>query len=60
MIYVNKSQLREIFNLSELDICALLISTIIHDYKHPGVTNAFLINTKHKIATKYNGKELFI
>jgi len=32
----------------------LLISTIIHDYKHPGVTNAFLINTADKIAIKYN------
>ena len=42
--------------LSESDVCALLISTIIHDYKHPGRTNLFLINTGHPIAIKYNGK----
>ena len=56
MIYIKRSELREIVKLNDLDICALLIATIIHDYKHPGVTNAFLINTKHKIAIKYNGK----
>ena len=55
MIYIKKSQIKKTINLIDLDICALLIGTIIHDYKHPGVTNAFLVNTSDKIALKYNG-----
>ena len=27
---------------------------MIHDFKHPGLNNGFLINTAHEIATKYN------
>jgi hypothetical protein len=56
MIYLNKSKIAQYLNLNEIDICAILIGSIVHDYKHPGVTNAYLISTKHKIATKYNGK----
>ena len=55
MIYVKNSGIRNLINLTDLDITGLLIACIIHDFKHPGVTNAFLVNTGHKIAIKYNG-----
>lgn len=32
-----------------------MIASIIHDFKHPGYNNMYLINTKHSIATRYNG-----
>jgi hypothetical protein len=32
----------------------LFLSCICHDYKHPGVNNNFLKETKNKIAIKYN------
>jgi hypothetical protein len=52
-------KIQEAFKLSDLDSCALLISAIIHDFKHPGKTNLFLINTGHAIAVQYNGKKIF-
>jgi len=33
---------------------ALLISAIGHDLNHPGVTNAYLVNSKHSLALRYN------
>ena len=41
-------------NLDCLDLAALFIASMIHDYKHPGVTNGFLMNTRDKLAIKYN------
>lgn len=56
MIYINKGNLRNLLNLDDYDIASLLIACMIHDFKHPGYTNGFLVNTSHKIAIKYNGK----
>jgi len=52
------SNVIDVLNYNNLDISAFYIGSIIHDYKHPGVTNGFLINTKDKLSIKYNGKFL--
>lgn len=31
-----------------------IIAAAVHDYAHAGVTNAFLVKTKHKLARRYN------
>ena len=36
------------------DIMALLTAALCHDVCHPGVNNAFLINTQHELALTYN------
>lgn len=41
-------------NFQIIYIFALIFSSIIHDYKHPGLNNEFLINTYDNIAIKYN------
>ena len=42
-------------DLTSLDIAALFLACIVHDYKHPGYTNSYLVNTNDPIAIKYNG-----
>ena len=50
--------LKDVLRLNDLDCAAFLISAIIHDFKHPGMTNNFLINSKNEIALRYNGKNI--
>lgn len=58
MIYF--SDLIDVMMFDYLDLSGFFIAAIIHDYKHPGVTNGFLINTKDTLAIKYNGKSIRI
>ena len=39
---------------TRLDKLVLLVSAAIHDYAHPGVSNGFLVTTRHSIATGHN------
>lgn len=48
--------LKDVLRLTDMDCAAFLIASIIHDFKHPGMTNMFLINSKNEIAIRYNGK----
>lgn len=41
---------------SNLDTAALLCAAISHDVKHPGVSNAFLVQTGSQLAITYNDK----
>ena len=40
--------------LKQLDIFAMLVAALCHDYKHPGTNNLFHINTQSKYALRYN------
>lgn len=46
----------ESLKLDSLDILSLFIACLCHDYKHPGFTNTYLVNTSDDIALNYNGK----
>ena len=52
-----RGKLDEVAELSSLQILATLYAALIHDFKHPGFNNAYLINTKSVIAYTYNGKK---
>lgn len=41
-------------HLEEAEVAALLLGALIHDYKHPGRSNAFLTKTGHALALTYN------
>ena len=40
--------------LTDLDIFAMLVGALCHDYKHPGTNNIYQINTRSKYAMRYN------
>lgn len=56
----NTGKLDEIAELSNLDVLSTLFAAIIHDFKHPGLNNGFLINTQNEIAIIYNGNLLLL
>jgi len=41
-----------------LERFALLVAALCHDMDHPGVNNAFLVNTKDELALSYNDKSV--
>ena len=51
-------KINEICKLSQLSKCALFLSCICHDYKHPGVNNNFLKDTRNILAIKYNDNSI--
>jgi hypothetical protein len=55
MVYLKKGNIAELLNLDEYEISSVVIACLIHDFKHPGYTNMFLVNTSDPIAIKYNG-----
>ena len=58
LVYLLQGNIKVSLNLNTLDIASLLISAMIHDYAHPGLTNNFLINTKNELAIKYNDQSV--
>lgn len=40
--------------IKKLDIFAVFVANIIHDYEHPGYSNQFIVRTKHPIAIRYS------
>ena len=56
--YMLLNGLQETAQLDSLDVNALLISAIVHDYKHPGVNNGYLQNSGSDLALLYNDQSV--
>ena len=41
-LFIIKGKLDTILDLEPLDIAAFILSAIVHDFKHPGLTNVYL------------------
>ena len=54
LIYLKVGKVNKICKLSKNSKCALFLSCMCHDFKHPGVNNNYLKETRHNIAIKYN------
>ena len=54
LIFFKIGKVNEACKLSHLSKCSLFLSCICHDFKHPGVSNDFLKETKDILAIKYN------
>jgi hypothetical protein len=46
--------------LEGIDILSLFYSSLIHDFKHPGYTNTYLINSGSDISYIYNGNKIML
>jgi len=55
-VIISQGNLKEKLKLQDVDIFAVLLAALCHDYKHPGYNNMFLVNTKASLAIRYNGK----
>lgn len=53
-VYIGKYKIQKNFSMTTFDIACCLISSAIHDFQHPGLTNAFLMNSSHNLAILYN------
>ena len=53
-LIINSTNIKAELDLTGLDICGLFLACIVHDFKHPGVNNTYLINASHPIAVRYN------
>lgn len=53
-IYFKEGSINGKIQLDKLSICALFLSCICHDYKHPGLNNNYLMETNDSIAIRYN------
>jgi hypothetical protein len=44
--------------LSDLEILAIILASLLHDFNHPGKNNAFHIATGHNLAILYNDRSI--
>lgn len=44
--------------ISDMEAAVMLISAMVHDTDHPGVNNLYLVNTRDKLALRYNDKSV--
>ena len=58
LVFFKIGKINEICKLNQLSKCALFLSCICHDYKHPGLNNNFLKDTKNILAIKYNDNSI--
>ena len=56
--YFKLGKVNEICNLSKNSKCSLFLSCMCHDYKHPGVNNNYLKETKNILAITYNDSSI--
>ena len=54
LLFVIYGDLQRVLHLTTVDLTALFLAGIIHDYKHPGLTNNYLINVNNEIALRFN------
>ena len=58
LIYFKIGKVNEICKLSKSSKCSLFLSCICHDYKHPGLNNNYLKETKNLLSLTYNDNSI--
>ena len=58
LIYFKIGKVNEICKFNKISKCSLFLSCICHDYKHPGVNNNYLKETKNILSLTYNDNSI--
>jgi hypothetical protein len=58
--FIINAKMDQILELNELDILATMFAALMHDFRHPGFNNSYLVNSKSDIAFQFNGKKILI
>ena len=58
LIYFKIGKVNEICKFSKISKCSLFLSCMCHDYKHPGVNNNYLKETKNELSLIYNDNSI--
>ena len=58
LLYFKIGKVNEICRLSKHSKCSLFLSCLCHDYKHPGVNNNYLKETKNILSLTYNDNSI--
>ena len=51
-------EFKKIAQLTDLELSVILISAFVHDTDHPGFNNPFMVNSKDKLALRYNDRSV--
>ena len=51
-------EFRSIGKMTDLEVSVLLISGFVHDTDHPGFNNPFMVQSKDKLALRYNDRSV--
>jgi len=55
-VMIEHSGLRQ--HVDDLDILAMIIAAAVHDFRHPGLNNDFLMRTSTRLAITYNDRSV--
>ena len=58
LTYFKQGEVNDVCKLNNMSICALFLSCICHDFKHPGVNNNYLKETNSSLALLYNDESI--
>lgn len=56
--YIYKCGFKQKAKLDDLEFSTMLLAACCHDFEHPGFNNAFLIETNHELAVRYNDESV--
>ena len=54
--FIHGWDLKSVCDITNVDLAAIFIASAWHDYEHPGVNNAFLVESRMPWAIEYNDK----
>ena len=57
-VYNIHTKFQQIFDMTDLEIICMFVAAMVHDVRHPGFSNNYLININDPIAIEYNDKSV--